>query len=105
MVPEVKNWHALSELCGVLYLSDLYEDGLDRIDSLPDGFESIRDVISSGQTIRMVYSNGVAASRVVTPQSVHLWRGNLYLSGFCHLAGSERTFRPDKIVSFQVVSD
>jgi len=105
LMPDCNSWNEISQSCGVLSFSDLCEDGFARIETMPEGFESIKDAISSEQQVQLVYNNGHTSRRVVTPQSVHAWRGHLYLSAFCHSAQAERTFRLDKIISYQIMTE
>lgn len=105
LTSECRTWNALSEFCGILNFNDLFEQGFEQIQNMPEGFQSIKDAINSELTLQLIYNNGHTSRRVVTPHSVHTWRGHLYLSAFCHAAQAERTFRLDKIVSFQVMAE
>lgn len=103
LMSECVTWNDLSRICGTLGFSDLTEAEFAQVEKMPAGFESIKEAISAQLSLHLVYNNGHTSKRVVTPHSVHNWRGHLYLSGFCHTAQAERTFRLDKIVKFQVL--
>lgn len=105
LMPDCTSWHQLSNHCGILEFADLCEEGFSQIDTMPEGFESIKEAITSEIPVQLVYNNGHTSRRKVTPHSVHTWRGHLYLTAFCHDAQSERTFRLDKIVSFRTLSE
>ncbi len=103
MMPEWRTLADLAGACQILNFTDLRQEGFKQMEAMPPGFDSIRGAISAEQPISLVYNNGHSAERIVTPHSVHSWRGNLYLSGFCHTVQAERTFRLDKIVRFHLL--
>ncbi len=71
---------------------------------LPAVDPRIRDTVLSaharGRRLRLVYateSRDQTTTRDVDPQRVFTARGQLYVSGWCHLAEDTRTFRLDRI--------
>jgi len=104
LVPEITTWGELSSLTPMIFFNNLSAQGIEQLKEMPTGFESIRDAIDGNIAISMVYNNGSSATRVVTPQSVHAWRGAVYMNAYCHSAQAERTFRMDKIVRFQLLA-
>jgi DNA polymerase III epsilon subunit family exonuclease len=105
MSPHVTTWGDLVEICDTLSFTDVAQEGYEQLKAMPSGFEWIREAIDSGLTVRLVYRNGRTAARTVTPHSVHCWRGNVYLNGYCHVFHAERTFRLDKIIEFEILSE
>jgi DNA polymerase III epsilon subunit family exonuclease len=92
----------LCEYCDVLG----FENGQDEISEadLPERLKPIHQAIEERKSINITYKSIQITSRVVTPQSVHSWRGNFYLNGFCHRSKEDRTFRVDKIVELKILS-
>lgn len=82
-----------------------FEDGQDEISEsdMPERLRPIRQAIEERKTINITYKSMQITSRNITPHSVHGWRGNFYLNGFCHRSGEDRTFRVDKIVELKIL--
>ncbi len=51
--------------------------------------------------VRYVDGRGMATSRLIEPLDVFAQGGVVYLVAFCHLRGETRTFRLDRLVSYQ----
>lgn len=68
-------------------------------------FQCIQEALDGNMSVLLQYSSTRYPARMVTPRAVLFSRGNYYLQAFCHLAGSERTFRLDKITRMQIVTD
>jgi DNA polymerase III epsilon subunit family exonuclease len=103
MHPDIVTWGHLQEVADMLSFTDVVEEGFEQLKSMPIGFEWIRDAIDDQTPIRILYRNGRISARTVTPQSVHCWRGNVYLNAFCHMFHAERTFRLDRIIEFELL--
>ncbi len=103
MHPDLVTWSHLRAVAEMLSFTDVAEAGLEQLMSMPSGFEWIRVAIDGQTPIRFVYRTGRISARTVTPHSVHAWRGNVYLNGFCHMFHAERTFRLDKIIEFELL--
>lgn len=93
----------LASQCELLNFNNRTEEGLQQLQSLPIEFKSLQKAIDNQLPISIVYDSYNKESRVVTPYSVHTWRGNVYLSAYCHLVQAERTFRFDKIVKLELL--
>jgi len=103
MHPQIDTWGHLQEVAAMLSFTDVTEEGFEQLRSMPIGFEWIRDAIDGQTPIRFLYRNERISARTVTPQSVHAWRGNVYLNAFCHMFHAERTFRLDRILEFELL--
>jgi DNA polymerase III epsilon subunit family exonuclease len=104
LVPEVTCWSDLTGYCNPFKFSDLGAPILDRLHTMPAGFDYIATAITNGEKVSLVY-RGSRSYRLVTPRSVHSWKGNVYLTAYCHLSDAERTFRLDKIDRFQPAAE
>jgi DNA polymerase III epsilon subunit family exonuclease len=105
IAPDVQTWQDFGKITTIHQLSDLSSAALKMLDRMPAGFEQLREAISSGSLLNMTYQGfGSSSARMVTPRSIHTWRGNVYLTAYCHSACEERTFRVDKIRNFQTVA-
>ena len=73
------------------------------VDDPPAGFEELWNAMAEGTPIEMAYTGGSTpgATRVVTPLGVIETRGVLYLSALCHKSKCEKTYRLDRIASYQ----
>lgn len=103
MHPDIVTWGHLQQVSAMLSFTDAAEAGIEQLMSMPSGFEWIREAIDGQNPIRFLYRTGRISARTVTPQSVHAWRGNVYLNAFCHMFRAERTFRLDRIIEFEVL--
>ena len=72
---------------------------------LPAEFTDITVAIRHGLSLEILYAseNSVPQRRIVHPKQVHARRANFYLLAYCELAQAERTFRLDRIQSFQLI--
>ena len=100
---DIGTWKELSDICAPMSFNNLQEEARAQLRTMPEGFESITQAIDEGLPISLIYQGGQVAKRIVTPQAVHGWRGRYYLSAYCHTVKAERTFRLDRIVSFQLL--
>lgn len=101
---EIDTWETLTEMTNPLFFTDLVQECKDQTEALAPAFQPFHEAIESKTPIRIVYKGMNESSRVVTPNVMHSWRGNLYLNAYCHSAQSERTFRMDRIVNFDVLT-
>ena len=69
----------------------------------PLGFEGLAIAISEGQSIKLVYDGGTSpgSPRIVTPLAFVKEGGRIYLSALCHKSRIEKSYRLDRIVSFE----
>ncbi len=102
IIAQCNTWEQLANVSGVLQFNNLWTPTFTGTEKVPDGFELVNDAIATNRPLKLVYRNEHILKRIVTPRSVHTWRGNLYLSAFCHTAQSERTYRLDKIISLRM---
>ncbi len=100
-IPEVETWGALTSMFQTYKFTNLSHDVVQAYGRRSTQVERIRDAISTGTVISMVYQGSETSSRLVTPRSVHKWKGTVYLTAYCHASSTERTFRLDKIESFE----
>jgi proteasome accessory factor C len=67
-----------------------------------DVLKVLRTAVAEHRTVHLdyySYGRDVRTERDVDPYVVHAEDGSLYVLGHCHLAGSERRFRVDRIAS------
>lgn len=69
----------------------------------PLGFERLAIAISEGQSIKLVYDGGTSpgSPRIVTPLGFVKEGSHVYLSALCHTSQLEKSYRLDRIVSFE----
>ncbi len=96
LMPQATRWSDLSAICQVLRFNDLSAKTLER-QALSAQMHQINEAISAGSVVSIVYKGSQTGTRLVTPRSVHKWKGNVYLTAYCHSSDAERTFRLDKI--------
>lgn len=73
------------------------------IAEMPRGWEDMDRAMREGLKVHMVYDGPHGrTTRAIAPLALTCIRDRLYLSAFCHLRGDERTFRLDRIASFQI---
>ena len=105
LAPKAQTWADVSRMTTVHRITDLSKVARKMLEGAPADYDAIREAITSGSVVNLVYEGSrSSSSRLVTPRSVHTWRGTVYLTAFCHTAQEERTFRLDKIQSFQTVT-
>ena len=73
------------------------------LDNPPSGHEPLWEAIAQQQALIIVYSGGSNPdqARTITPKSVAMSRGKVYLYAYCHQDEMEKTFRLDRIVSYR----
>ncbi len=71
----------------------------------PLGWERLSEAIDRGLRVRMEYAGGTRgdAPREVTPRAFVHRGGVAYLVAFCHLDAFEKSFRLDRVRSFEVL--
>jgi len=70
-----------------------------------DTLEQLRNAIAAGRQVELeyyAYGRDNLSRRRVDPGQIFSDQGNWYLSGWCHTAEGERTFRVDRIKSMAV---
>jgi DNA polymerase III epsilon subunit-like protein len=74
---------------------------------LPAEFTDITVAMRHGLSLEILYAseNSPPQRRIVHPRQVHARRANFYLLAYCELAQAERTFRLDRIQSFQLIEN
>lgn len=80
------------------------------VDDDVDGEIALRvsEAIASQRAVRLVYvgaSRDEETQRVVEPAEILRHRGRSYVSGWCREAGSERTFRLDRVRSAEILDE
>jgi DNA polymerase-3 subunit epsilon len=67
----------------------------------------LQEALRVGQRLHLRYQSGnaVQTSRVVQPLEMGYERGHSFLRAFCHLRQEERSFRLDRIVDIDTVSE
>ncbi len=80
-------------------------DWMNSTDEIPDEFAPILKAIESGNKIRIEYSRGgePPQSRRVKPLLMHRLGQNVYLNAYCLEVEAERTFRTDRIISYELI--
>lgn len=66
--------------------------------------EELEVCTAGGLTLQMEYCKGngtPASSRCIDPYGLVMWKGQWYLSGFCHLRQDIRIFRVDRITGLE----
>jgi DNA polymerase-3 subunit epsilon len=68
---------------------------------------TLQDALRTGQRLHLRYQAGNATqtSRVVQPLEMGYTRGRSYLRAFCHLRQDERSFRLDRIVDVEILTE
>lgn len=71
----------------------------------PAGLEAITEAMNRGRHVRITYSGGTRgpAPRDITPIRLFHGGGVAYLDAFCHLDGSEKRFRLDRILTCEIL--
>ena len=71
----------------------------------PLGWERLDEAVSRSRPVRIAYTGGSrgAAPRVVTPRSFAHRGGIAYVVATCHLEAIEKSFRLDRITSYEVL--
>jgi DNA polymerase III epsilon subunit family exonuclease len=74
---------------------------------IPMGWDELVSAMSRGCKVRMQYTGGTRgdAPRVVTPRAFVHRGGVPYLVAFCHLDAFEKSFRLDRVRSYEVVPE
>ena len=73
-----------------------------------DTLEQLRNAIAAGRQVELeyyAYGRDKMSRRRVDPGQIFSDQGNWYLSGWCHSAEEERTFRVDRITSMAVTPE
>jgi DNA polymerase III subunit epsilon len=81
--------------------------GNDSTPAVPLGWETLVATIARGGQVRMEYTGGTRGDgpRLVTPRAFVHRGGVPYLVAFCHLDAFEKSFRLDRVLRYEVVSD
>jgi predicted DNA-binding transcriptional regulator YafY len=68
-------------------------------------FSTIKKALKEGSCLFISYvdAEGELTNRVVEPQRVYSNNSHYYLEAFCHLRGSERDFRLDRVLAMKIV--
>ncbi|UCC44467.1 MAG: WYL domain-containing protein [Candidatus Zixiibacteriota bacterium] len=74
--------------------------------SLPDQYTDITQAIDLKRRLQIVYQpdKSPPQTRIIRPTRVHWHRQKYYIAAYCEKAEAERTFRLDRIVSFQLIA-
>jgi DNA polymerase III epsilon subunit family exonuclease len=77
-----------------------------EVRELLDGYDDINVALKDGRALEIIYaSQGQSPeARTIRPRRVHYLKSAFYIIAYCEKAGSERTFRLDRIKSFQLKS-
>ncbi|HUV30344.1 MAG TPA: exonuclease domain-containing protein [Acidobacteriota bacterium] len=72
---------------------------------LPSEYADIRVAIDEKRRLEISYQRDsqLAQTRVIRPSQVHWHKSNFYVSAYCELTESERTFRLDRIKEFKLI--
>jgi DNA polymerase III epsilon subunit family exonuclease len=99
----IESLAALSDAVTVCDLSQWSHDPVD----LPDRFEPLQKAIADGLRIKMQYCKPATEPswRVVRPMQVYGLTGRAYLNAWCEQANQERTFRLDRVLSFEILPE
>ena len=75
--------------------------------AVPIGFEPLLEAIARRLRVLISYEGGTRgiAPRAVTPRRFLHKGGQVYLVALCHHAGSQRSFRLDRVRSFNLLED
>lgn len=68
-------------------------------------FQCIQEAMDNQRSVMMQYASTRTSIRCVKPLTVLFSRGIYYLQAYCHQTGSERTFRLDKIIRMEIMSE
>jgi DNA polymerase-3 subunit epsilon len=76
-----------------------------REQPIPSGWEGLSGAIASGLRVRIRYEGGTRGDgpREISPRRIEHKGGAAYLVAFCHLQRSEKAFRLDRVVAFEVL--
>lgn len=76
-----------------------------KMEQLPDRFDAINVAIKEKRRLEIVYTSEgrPPQTRIIRPRQVHFLKTNFYITAFCELVEDERTFRLDRIKSFQLI--
>jgi DNA polymerase III epsilon subunit family exonuclease len=100
----------IAKLCGLLNASGATDETSYKKANLPRECTQIQEAIDAKAKLRLHYTSSKSTinkntERIVTPLSILNSRGNYYLSAYCHLAGEDRTFRIDRIIKLEIMSN
>ncbi|MBC7253729.1 MAG: WYL domain-containing protein [Actinobacteria bacterium] len=72
--------------------------------TLPPGFGELKKAVEAGKPVRIIYAGGTRGRipRDITPIAVYTRRECFYLEAVCHLDGTNKTFRLDRIVKIEM---
>ncbi len=93
-----------AELSERLTVYDLSQPSHGQVE-LPDRFEPLQRAIADGLRVRMQYCRPATEPswRVVRPLKVYGLTGRAYLNAWCEEVRQERTFRLDRVRSFEIL--
>ncbi len=95
----------LDKLAGLLGLDRAQVD-VDLGDAAGDTLAQLQQAIGDHRSVRIeyyAYGRDEYTVRTLDPSTVRADRGQWYVSGWCHSAEAERTFRVDRITSLDVL--
>lgn len=98
--------NSLAKLSQTLTICNLGQWSYDTIE-LPDRFGPLQEAIAGGLRIKMHYSKPATEPswRVVHPLKIYGLTGRAYLNAWCERARQERTFRLDRVLSFEILPE
>lgn len=72
---------------------------------VPSGWESLAEAMAASRRIRMTYQGGThgLVPREITPRRFRHMGGVAYVVAHCHASASEKTFRLDRVLMWEVV--
>lgn len=72
---------------------------------VPTGWDGLIDAMARGLCVNLEYEGGTRGSspRMITPRGFIHKGGTSYLVAYCHLDLSEKSFRLDRVVKYEVV--
>ncbi len=73
--------------------------------AVPVGWDDLSRAIEAGHAIRMIYAGGSrgSAPREITPRRFEHHGGSTYVVALCHLDRVEKSFRLDRVQTYEVV--
>lgn len=100
---EINNENDLTERFSIYHMSDWQGSA----STLPDRFAPLMTACEQGKAVSIIYRRPASepTERVVRPTNFYHLKSVYYMAAFCELVQQERTFRLDRIESFEVVTD
>jgi len=99
---EITNEKQLREYVSVYNMDSCQQDA-----RLPDEFADLSDAVGNSRRVRIEYASHSKPpnSRIVRPTNVYSLGTRIYINAWCERTRGERTFRLDRIIRYEILSE